>query len=284
MTEENTMSLLPDLPLEVTPVEVELEDLPGNEWLGIQEPKAALIYSINSIGLMQPPILSPDPLREGKWIVRAGRRRIKACRIVAADDPTRSRIRAWVVEGGTADQLIALEEALNATAEPNRVEQFLHFETLMNRGYSIQQIASEIGVPQGTVKARLRLANLNPVLRQAMLNGLITPSNAEEAAKLKEKAQDRLATTLTYKGKLTAADVAEVKRTRHEEAVKTTFAELDFGDLAGIEDVESAEKSERETLKTGVEVLRSIIKHQKFPDNHLAGLEAVLALAEKEER
>ena len=98
MSEENTMSLLPDLPLEVTPVEVTLDELPGDKWLGAQEPKSALVYSIRHVGLMQPPILSPDPLHEGWWIVRAGRRRIKACRIVAADDPSRSRIRAWVVE------------------------------------------------------------------------------------------------------------------------------------------------------------------------------------------
>ena len=156
-------------------------------------------------------------------------------------------------------------------------------EQLIQRGYSEDQIVKATGLKKNQVRARMRLTNLTQPLREAMMEGKITPTNAEEAAKLGTTAQTRLAQKLEEKDKLTWSDVDEVRRARHDQAVTTTLSALDFSGVASIEEVEKAEKQERDKLRRGADYLRRLLDWQEFRDgDNREALEAVIALVERE--
>src|SRR5207302_414124 len=86
------------------------------------------------------------------------------------------------------------------------------------RGHDGQEIAAQTGMSIQTVRRRLRLRSLTPVLRVAFDRGRITASVAEAAARLPEPEQKELADELAQQGRLTLSYVRHVARERSVEA------------------------------------------------------------------
>jgi len=78
-------------------------------------------------------------------------------------------------------------------------------------------IAVSLGISLGVVKQRLKLTTLPPTLRQAVAEGKVAATVAGSAANLTWQQQAALAERFQVAGKLSAADVEEVRRVEREE-------------------------------------------------------------------
>jgi len=79
---------------------------------------------------------------------------------------------------------------------------------------TVKEIAAQTGMSVQTVRRRLRLRSLTPVLRAAFDRGKITASLAEAAARLPDACQRELGGQLEAGCRLSVADVRDVARSR----------------------------------------------------------------------
>lgn len=87
-------------------------------------------------------------------------------------------------------------------------------ERLLAAGADPLEIARATGWPAGTVRQRLRLLGLHPGLRAALVAGALSHRAATAAVRLPLATQHRLVAVLEERGRLTAKDLAEVRRVR----------------------------------------------------------------------
>jgi hypothetical protein len=131
-------------------------------------------------------------------------------------------------------------------------------------------IAGALGISLGLVKQRLKLNSLPIELRQAVAEGKVAATVAGSAVNLSQEQQSALAERFLQTGKLSATDVAEVRRVEREERL----AELGEALLAldgRPEPVELFKQAIRQALSAGL-----------APEELLAAVrEAVLSTAEE---
>ncbi|MEJ2672945.1 MAG: ParB/RepB/Spo0J family partition protein, partial [Deltaproteobacteria bacterium] len=136
-----------------------------------------LALSIKEQGLIEPLVVAP---REGKFMLIAGERRWRACqmagiekvpvRILQADD--RQIAEMALVENIQRQDLTPLEEARA-------------FQAMLDSGYTKEELARKLGFKQvWRVDKRLSLLNLAPKYQEAMVHGIISPSQAFEMSRL----------------------------------------------------------------------------------------------------
>ena len=205
--------LLPSGPVESTLAEVEIADILYDD-IG-PEPSRELVENIRVRGVRTPVTV----LREdGVYRLVAGRRRL-----LAALKCGMSYIPA-IIESGESLASAALSD--HALRRENPAADLKHIESLLDLGYSDKQIAQATGLTLGTIRSRLRLRDLHPALREALDEGAISMSVAEQARKLPLVEQEALAIQLDQDGKLTTRDVNERRHVQIGEAVTALPADF----------------------------------------------------------
>lgn len=206
------LSLIPDAPPDPADLAVELiplDQLPPDANLPGNAPAPAFVDSIRRFGLLQPIIVIPNG---HGYQIAAGRRRIKAARAAGLE-----RIPALIYPLGYAPtQILAIIE--NQQRSRNIASDYLAIRKLADQGATENDIVAATGMPLGTIRARLRLANLIPPLHDAFLAGHISAAVADQTSTLSHDLQDQLAAILKAAGKLHAHDVDTVRHVAHETA------------------------------------------------------------------
>jgi len=146
-----------------------------------------LAASIHEHGLLQPVTVRPDGA--GRYMIVLGERRWRAHKLAAI--PT---IKANVVKNMTdamlAEQAI-VENLQRVDITP--LEEAHAFQAMLEKGYTVQTLASRIGLKQPwRVAERTALLKLRPEYLDLLSKGQITPSQATEFARLSHENQDRL--------------------------------------------------------------------------------------------
>jgi ParB family chromosome partitioning protein len=144
-----------------------------------------LALSIKEQGLIEPLVVVP---KGEKFMLVAGERRWRACqmaglasapvRILEADD--RQVAEMALVENIQRQDLTPLEEA-NA------------FKEMLDHGYTREELAQKLGFKQvWRVNERLSLLNLSPKFQDALVFGVISPSQAFEISRLEDHGEQEV--------------------------------------------------------------------------------------------
>lgn len=195
---------------------VPLTWLPDNYSLVGPDPTGALVNSIKRLGVLCPVILEHDA-DAGAYAVKAGRRRVKAARRAGLQT-----IPAMVYPTGWApDGLLSLSD--HALRRPNTAQELRDLLALAATGASETDLAKATGIAVGRVRKVLKLRGLVPELRDLMDNGRVPETVAVEACTLPKEVQDALVEHYESAGRLTVADVREVRIERNRAALGLTL-------------------------------------------------------------
>jgi ParB/RepB/Spo0J family partition protein len=178
---------------------VNVADLPDR--LPGDPPDKAFLDSVRDFGIIQPIILTegPNGIR-----VAAGRNRIKAARMIGI-----ATLGAVVFpEGWVSTESLTLIE--NRHRRQNGLADMLAIEALLKSGKDEATIAANLGISQATIKGRMKLRNLVPVLAKALSDGKLFVTLALAICGMPAAEQEELAATYTKAGKVTLADVNAV--------------------------------------------------------------------------
>jgi ParB-like chromosome segregation protein Spo0J len=206
---------------------IHLGDLPPDSQLLSDPPDKGLLYSLEVIGQLQDIVLFDRDWTkdgEGQWTgpeieryhVEAGRRRIKALRVLDEDI-----VRATIFPCDVArESIITFME--NHHRKHNPLMDYEGAIALINRyGATARDIAAATGVSRAAVDKALELANLNPILMNALRAAKLKVTLAIAIARLTKEQQARLVALYEQNGKLTAADVKAVKSAGAADAALT---------------------------------------------------------------
>jgi ParB/RepB/Spo0J family partition protein len=192
---------------------IPLSELPPDEVLLSDAPSRELIEDIGIRGQQDPISVTLD--QNGKYLVIAGRRRIKALRILLSASPeavkTVSAIVFTDIDQTSALNMAAVENNLRSE---NPLTDLQAIANLMDRnpGISLAEISRQTGIPIARVKKRLKLVNLAPEIKQAVIDNKITTNVAESIAKMGPGKQSELVNLYIQKGKLSQEDVINSQR------------------------------------------------------------------------
>jgi ParB-like chromosome segregation protein Spo0J len=213
-----------------TLIEIPLANLPDKPGL---EPDAELKASVKRLGKVLSPITVQvdgpllNPLSgfasSDRMTVIDGNRRLKAARAAGLET-----IPAMVYQMDGSSAAITL--MMNAVRSDNPLHELASIESMIRFGADEKLIANATGMPVATIRKRLKLQALILPLRLGVDQGKIAVSVAERAATLPPALQAQLSATYAKNGKLTAHDVADVKRVRKSDAAELLPASMfDFG-------------------------------------------------------
>ncbi len=200
-------SLMVEGPLDFEEVDVSLDDIEDP----VLPPSPAQAASFERFGVVDAVNLEYVPARE-VYRITDGRRRVYWAKQVR--DKCGDTIRARVFKDASGIAGPALTLSKNHARSANHASELQALEALMaiRSDATDLVLAQATGLAVGTVRARLRLRNLIPTLREAFDEGRIGVAAAEGASRLSKDKQKRLAATLKNNGKLTTTDVAHVRR------------------------------------------------------------------------
>ena len=135
---------------------------------------AELKASIRARGLKQNLVVHPSPGEKGVHAVTAGGRRLKALRELAAEGviPADFRVPCLVEEPEAAVETSLMENRIRAALSP--ADEFVAMAALIDRGETVEAVATRFGVSERHVRQRLRLGKLAPELLDAYRNGDIS--------------------------------------------------------------------------------------------------------------
>ena len=213
-------------------IKVDVAALPPNEELISPAPAREFVQDIYIRGQLQPIHLSK--VSKGSYFVISGRRRIKAFRELQKMEPDNGKwkvMEALVVDAKDEASILAASASNNRRSDNVLTDlQALDYLLAKNPSISIPDMAKFSGMSQGTVKSRLRLKKLDPILLQALIDGHMTAQTAEKAAVLPSEFQGKLIVQFLKEGKLALEDVAESQRTRVQQTVdnQLTIPELNM--------------------------------------------------------
>jgi ParB family chromosome partitioning protein len=142
-----------------------------------------LAVSIRERGILQP--LRVRPLGDGYCIVM-GERRYRAA-LIAGIDEVPVLVGDATPEEAFLDALTENVQRANLTDE----EEAEAYRGLLAKGYSVRQIAARIGIAPSKVSRITRIYE-DPVLAEAMIQGAITKSQAQELLVAPEEEKPRL--------------------------------------------------------------------------------------------
>lgn len=177
-------------------------------------PSADFVESVRQFGVVQPPVVVYDG---GHLRVIDGRRRV-----TAASKAGIQRLSCMVYPAGqdvTADVLAVL---LNEQRGENALAEFMAILRMIDHGATERQISETTGMPVARIRRRLKLCRLIGPLMQAFQDGRISPAVAEGCSALSESYQRDLAEQLERKGRLTLADLRDVRSARRSAALKAS--------------------------------------------------------------
>jgi len=138
-----------------------------------------LVASIHEHGLLEPIIVRPDGRR---FEVVAGNRRLKACKLLRF-----RRVNCIVADLDDADayEVSMVENVQRRTLSP--LEEAMAFKKYCDEfGWGSQtRLAERVGKSQEYISHRLKLLELPQEVKEALLNGKLSPTTAQEMVWLK---------------------------------------------------------------------------------------------------
>jgi ParB family chromosome partitioning protein len=161
---------------QLEPIDVPLKNLLA--WEGnvrTTEPDKSiheLAASIEAVGLLHSLVV--EPVQRGKYPVIAGKRRLLALSLLQQQGKINAtyKVPCRLLPSGTDLTEISLTE--NIQREPMfPLDECASFQTLIENGKSIVDVAARFGYTEKTVQKRLALARLSPVLQDAFRAGSI---------------------------------------------------------------------------------------------------------------
>jgi len=168
----------------------------------------AVMKSIQALGMVT--AIQVEELKPGsayRYRVIDGRRRLDAAKKNGV-----TQIPAIVLPNGGGITYDALAAGANLARAYAPLDEAQHIEMLINRGgFTPEAIAKELGLPLGTIKARLKLVSLPKELRDAVDSKRISPSVAAAAANLTPAQQQKAIEALKQKNALTRDDITSIR-------------------------------------------------------------------------
>jgi len=131
---------------------------------------------IEARGLLQILVVTSVAKPKGRFAVEAGGRRLRALQALAeeAKIAKNHEVCCFVLEGGPAEaQEASLAENFQRLSM-NPADECLAFQQLIEQGSDVEGIARRFGLTTRFVEGRLRLANLAPVIFEALGAGEIS--------------------------------------------------------------------------------------------------------------
>jgi ParB-like chromosome segregation protein Spo0J len=249
------LPLIPEQAPQYVETAIDPMDFGSDDLIG-PEPDRDLVESIRRYGLLQPVLLSDTrPTVGGALRVSDGRRRVKAYQRLWAetqDQRWRTMPARLTYLDGLTPSLLSL--TAHATRRENPMAELVAIERLLGEGASEHDVAVATGMSHMTIRQRLRLHQLTPVLRQAVLSGSLASGTATELAKLAPAAQERVAIKLLNGERVTRRTV-ETERTA---AVAEVTATLPLEQIASLPD-STTRGAEHVTVADLVGIVRELL-------------------------
>lgn len=170
---------------------------------------ARLAESLRTKGQLQPIRVRWDEGR-GVYVILAGERRWRAARMAGL-----AELQCVIHDGDDSpEERIALQLVENALRDDLRpVEQARAYRRLMDaRGWSMTELAGELGVHQTSVARALALLDLPCTVQERVERGDLAPSAAAEIARLSDPAEQGAVAAAVVEQGLSRAEVADVVR------------------------------------------------------------------------
>jgi ParB family chromosome partitioning protein len=135
---------------------------------------AELKASIRARGLKQNLVVHPSAGKNGVHAVTAGGRRLRALQDLAAEGviPADFQVPCLVEAPEAALETSLMENRIRAALSP--ADEFVAMAALIDRGETVEAVATRFGVSERHVRQRLRLGKLAPELLDAYRNGDIS--------------------------------------------------------------------------------------------------------------
>jgi ParB family chromosome partitioning protein len=189
---------------------------------------AELADSIRAHGVLQPIVVRARV--DGGYELVAGERRLRASRLAE-----RTTIPAIVRDTSDGDQLeLALIENVQR-ADLNPVEEALAYRELIDRfGLSHEAVARRVGKSRVAISNALRLLELAPETRDAIIDGRISEGHGRALAALTIHALQRAVLAVVLSRHLSVRQTEELVRRKRETPASTERSRLP-GDLADLE-------------------------------------------------
>ena len=270
------LSLLPSTGPEVRREQIPLERIDG---FADAAPSAKLRELIRDLGLLQAIVVVPS--RKGRYRIVEGRRRTKAVALLAeaGEWPTPPLIDALVIASTDARREEirgGLTLALHATRSPSPASELRAIEAILDRNgdrdeaTTVKEIAAQTGISVQTVRRRLRLRSLIPVLRAEFDRARMSAGVAEAAARLPEARQQRFTEQLTGEDHLSLARVRDFAREKVSAATNELPGEL-FGerDVAWQTTVRGHLQAALTSVPEGEHAIGELVRHA------IAGIDAL---------
>lgn len=149
---------------------------------------------IEARGLLQNLVVTPLTKPKGAYAVEAGGRRLAALKVLAQEGklPKTFEVPCLVLDDTDASAVEAgLAENFQRLAM-NPADECLAFEHLINEGATIDGVAARFGLTVRFVEGRLRLANLAPIVFEALGRGDITLDIAKAYAVTPDRERQEL--------------------------------------------------------------------------------------------
>ncbi|HET6381330.1 MAG TPA: ParB/RepB/Spo0J family partition protein [candidate division Zixibacteria bacterium] len=203
-----------------------------------------LAASIAAHGVLQPIVVRAA--LDGGYELIAGERRLRAARMAGlAEIPA-------VVRDSSTDQLLALALVENVQREDlNPIEQATAYRELIHRfGLSHEEVARQVGKSRVAVSNALRLLDLAPETRQAIVDGRITEGHGRALAALTVPELQRAVLQVVLERGLSVRQTEELVRRKRETVRETRRAPLS-------EDLADLEAQLRGILATKVGIVRT---------------------------
>lgn len=189
---------------------------------------AELADSIRAHGVLQPIVVRARV--DGGYELIAGERRLRASRLAE-----RATVPAIVRDTSDGDQLeLALIENVQR-ADLNAIEEALAYRELIGRfGLSHEAVARRVGKSRVAISNALRLLELAPETREAIVDGRISEGHGRALAALTVHALQRAVLSVVLGRHLSVRQTEELVRRKREAPVSTERSRLP-GDLADLE-------------------------------------------------
>jgi ParB family transcriptional regulator, chromosome partitioning protein len=202
-------------------VEVGLISYSSNPLRGLDQDVEELVESIREHGLLEPIIIRPKGKR---FEVLAGNRRLRACRILK-----HRKVKCIVtdLDDAQAFEVSLVENVQRRTLSP--IEEAIAFRNYCDKfGWGSQtDLAKKIGKSQEYVSHRMKLLDLPTPALDALKEGRISPSGAEELVWIKDEGSRNAALKLLESDTFTTKSVRTLSQP-HEHVAEKDGENPDF--------------------------------------------------------
>jgi ParB-like chromosome segregation protein Spo0J len=208
--------LIPEAPvIDIVTDDIPLDLLDVAE--GTEKPTKAMIDTMKTVGLISPITVERYHAGNGdgtRFRVVEGRRRV-----LAARDLGWTFISAAVVGEGDYNRHVAALVG-NLIRSRNPMDEYNHVRTLIDAGFSEEEIAKAVHVTVKQVQKIRRTGDrLTPTMKAAIEDGSMPFSAAAELVSLPKSVQDRVEERLAHGEKVTLKDVREEKHVKSLDAM-----------------------------------------------------------------